>query len=283
MTTRASDTVTLDGLLKALRLPVMRREYPECARQARQQGLSYEEFLLDLVIRESEQRRANQLQRRLKEAAFPYMKPIENTELAKWPGLNAMTIRAFCECDYVRRAENVVLLGKHGTGKTHAAIAFGIEACRKGYRVWFRTAAELVNMLIEARDDRDLNRLLKKLERVDLLIIDELGYLPLAHEGAQLLFQVVSKRYERKSIMITTNLPFPEWTACFGDVNLTAALLDRVTHHCHIHEFVWESIRFMESLKRKGEKLHKIKTNSTSCSETASIKTDQTAETQSGD
>ena len=141
-----------------------------------------------------------------------------------------------------------MLLGKHGTGKTHAATVLGVEACRNGYRVGFTTAAGLVNTLIESREERQLKRYLAKLSRFELLVVDEVGYIPFSAEGAQLLFQVFSDRYEKGSVIVTSNLPFAQWTSVFGDAALTAALLDRLTHHCSIHEFKWESIRFTESL-----------------------------------
>jgi DNA replication protein DnaC len=153
------------------------------------------------------------------------------------------------DCHYITNRENIVILGKHGTGKTHAATVLGVEACRRGYRVLFTTAAHLVNLLIEAREERQLKRYLAKLSRFELLIIDEAGYIPFSAEGAQLLFQVFSDRYEKASLIVTSNLPFAQWTSTFGDAALTAALLDRLTHHCSIHEFDWESIRFTDSLR----------------------------------
>lgn len=160
-------------------------------------------------------------------------------------------MRAYAECQYISRRENVVLLGKHGTGKTHAATVFGVEACRRGYRVLLTTAAHLANTLIEAREERQLKRELARLSRYELLIIDEVGYIPFSTEGAQLLFQVFSDRYEKGSLIVTSNLAFAHWTSVFGEASLTAALLDRLTHHCAIHEFGWESIRFTDSLKQK--------------------------------
>jgi len=246
--------VLLGDCLKRLRLPAMLRDYPECARQAREDGQDYESFLLELATRELEQRQANQLQRRLKEARFPLMKTLETTDLKMWPGLNALHVKEYSEGHYIERRENLVLIGKHGTGKTHAATVLGVEACRRGHRVRFITAAQLVNTLVEAREEKELTRFLKRLQRVQLLIIDELGYIPLSTEGAQLLFQVFSERYERGSVLVTTNLTFAQWTKVFGDASLAAALLDRLTHHCDIHEFDWESIRLTESLKRRGTK-----------------------------
>jgi len=248
---RASEEVLLEDHLHRLKLPAMSRQYRECGRAARETGQSYEGYLLDLVTGEVEQRRARQLQRRLQEARFPVLKTLENTDLKKWPGLEALELREYAEGHYIVRRENILLIGKHGTGKTHAATVLGVEACRRGHRVLFATAADLVNTLLEAREERHLKRTLERLSRYQLLILDEVGYLPFSSEGAQLLFQVFSNRYEKGSMLVTSNLPFAQWTTVFGDAALTAALLDRLTHHCTIHEFDWESHRLAESLGRK--------------------------------
>ena len=241
--------ILLEDALRRLRLPAMLREYAEHSRQAREVGESHEGFLLALASRELEQRQANQVQRRLNEARFPLMKTLEKTDLKKWPGMDVMQVREYTECHYIPKRENIVILGKHGTGKTHAATVLGVEACRRGYRVLFTTAAHLVNTLIEAREERQLKRQLARLSRYEIVIIDEVGYIPFSAEGAQLLFQVFSDRYEKASLIVTSNLPFAQWTSTFGDAALTAALLDRLTHHCSIHQFDWESIRFTDSLK----------------------------------
>ena len=143
------------------------------------------------------------------------------------------------------------LIGKHGTGKTHAATVLGVEACRRGHRVLFQSASSLVNTLVEAREERQLERVFRKLARFHLIILDELGYIPFSEEAAQLLYQVFSDRYEKASLLVTSNLAFGEWTRVFGEASLTAALLDRFTHRCYIYEFDWESIRLAESLKRQ--------------------------------
>jgi DNA replication protein DnaC len=248
---RPGQTILLEETLRQLRLPTMVRDYRDAVRQATEAHEGYEAFLLALATRELEQRQTNQVSRRLREARFPLLKTLETTDLTKWPGFDAIQVRAYAECQYISRRENVVLLGKHGTGKTHAATVFGVEACRRGYRVLFTTAAHLANTLIEAREERHLKRELARLSRYDLLIIDEVGYIPFSTEGAQLLFQVFSDRYEKGSLLVTSNLAFAHWTSVFGEASLTAALLDRLTHHCAIHEFGWESIRFTDSLKRK--------------------------------
>ena len=247
---KPSEMVLLESTLKDLKLPTVRQTYTEAARQAESEGATYEVYLLDVLSREQEQRRANLIKRRIREAGFPQIKTLANTDLNKWPGFQTMKIKQLAEGGYLASRENIVLIGKHGTGKTHAALAFGIEACRQGKRVKFTTAAALVNQLLEARDQRQLANLMRKLRNVNLLILDELGYIPFSTEGARLLFQALSERNEQASTLITTNLNFSEWTEVFGDANLTAALLDRLTHRCHIQKFDWESIRFAESLSR---------------------------------
>ena len=251
---KAGDQMMLDAMLKALKLPTVRRIYGEAARQAESEGVAYEDYLLELVSREQEQRQANLIKRRLRDAGFPQMKTLADTDLSKWPGFEARKVKQLADGAYLAKKENIVLIGKHGTGKTHAALALGIEACQQGYRVKFTTAAALVNQLVETREQRNLKSLMRKLRGVNLLILDELGYIPFSTEGAQLLFQVLSERNEQASTLITTNLNFSEWTAVFGEENLTAALLDRVTHRCHIQQFDWDSVRYAESLRmREGD------------------------------
>jgi DNA replication protein DnaC len=247
---RAGEQVLLNDHLRLLRLPTMLRQYQECARQARETKEGHESFLLNLTTQELEQRQANQLKRRLHEAKFPMLKTLEATDLNKWPDFDSLQFREYVEANYISRRENLVLIGKHGTGKTHAAIVLGVEACRRGYRVLFTTAADLVNTLVEAREEKRLKNHLSRLQNYPLIIIDELGYIPFSSEGAQLLFQVFANRYERGSLLVTSNLAFAQWTTVFGDAALTAALLDRLTHHCSIHDFSWESIRFSESMQR---------------------------------
>jgi len=246
-----ADTMALEEGLTELRLPTMREEYESVARQAAESGDSCDQYLLDLVNREIDIRRAKQRVRRFLDAGFPQMKTLEKTDLSKWPGFKARDVHAYISGDYIKEKKNIVLIGKHGTGKTHAAIMLGIEAVRQGHRVRFTTAAQLVNELLEANEQAKMRRILKRLKAFPLLIVDELGYIPFSRKGAQLLFQVFSERYEHCSTLVTSNLRFAEWTHVFGDANLTAALLDRLTHHCHIHQFDWESIRFEESLKNR--------------------------------
>lgn len=247
---RASEQVLLNDHLRHLKLPAVLHQDEECARQAREASESYESFLLTLTTRELEQRQANQLRRRLYEAKLPVLKTLETTDLNKWHDFDSLQFREYVEGNYITRRENLVLIGKHRTGKTHAIIIPGVEACRHGYRVLFTTAADLVNTLVEAREEKHLKNHLSWLQKYSLVIIDELGYIPFSSEGAQLLLQVFADRYERGSVLVTSNLAFAQWTTVFGEAALTAALLDRLTHHCFIHDFNWESIRFKESMQR---------------------------------
>ena len=153
-------------------------------------------------------------------------------------------------CDWIERRENVIALGPSGTGKTHIALGLGLAACQRGMPVSFVTAASLVHELMEARDEKRLLRLQRQLAKVKLLIIDELGFVPLSKTGAELLFELVSQRYERGSTLITSNLPFEEWTETFGSKRLTGALLDRLTHHVNILEMNGESYRLNQSKSR---------------------------------
>ena len=162
-------------------------------------------------------------------------------------------VMELARCEYIDRHENVIALGPSGVGKTHIALGFGLAACQKGLKVRFTTAAALVHELMEAADEKRLIRLQKQLAGQDLLIIDELGFVPLSKTGAELLFETISQRYERGSIIITSNLPFDEWTDTFGTERLTGALLDRITHHVHILEMNGESFRLKQSRQRRNK------------------------------
>lgn len=194
-------------------------------------------------------RAENRLQRRLKEARFPLMKSLEMFHFEKAVGLDARQIRELCTCEYLKHSQNVIFLGPSGTGKTHLATGLGIEACKQGFRTRFVTGCGLVNELLEAQEERLLSRLLKRYAGYDLLILDELGDVPFSQAGAQLLFQVLAERHERKSVIVTTNLGFADWTQIFGEANLTAALLDRLTHRAAILNCSWESYRLHETLE----------------------------------
>lgn len=240
----------LNENLKALRLSTMMRNLKGYLRQAKQDKLSYEEFLLNLTEIEVQVRKENGRKRRLREAKFPLLKPLEGFNFDAAADLDARLIKDLSNCDYVKKSRNVIFMGKSGTGKTHLATALGMEACKQGVRTRFVTGCGLANELIEARDEKILARSIKRYAGYGLLIIDELGYVPFSKEGAQLIFQILAERHERKPVMITTNMGFGDWTQIFGDPNMTAALLDRITHKSHIINCTWESYRLKETLKK---------------------------------
>lgn len=248
---KQSIEILLKDSLRQLRLSAMASEFPTISRQARVQGSSYERYLLDLTEIEHSKRTESRLKRRLRGAKFPALKTLESFDLDLTPDINRQVLRELSQCEYITKKENVILIGKSGTGKTHLGIALGIEACRLGYQVCFITACHLVNELVEAQEERVLERLLKRFYKYDLLILDELGYVPFSSKGARLLFQVIGDRHEQKSTLITTNLSFDKWPQVFGDDTLTAALLDRLTHRASIIPCNWESIRLSQSMKNK--------------------------------
>ncbi len=244
--------VLLAHHLKKLRLPTFLSEHDKLARQCATEGKDHVQYLLRLCELELIERERRMIERRVKAAKFPATKSLDSFDFKVIPSLNKMLVMELARCAYVTRRENIIALGPSGTGKTHAALGLGLAACQQGMRVRFVTAAALVHELIEAVDERRLQRLQKQLAAQDLLIIDELGFVPLSKTGAELLFEVISQRYERGSIIITSNLPFDEWTETFGTERLTGAILDRLTHHVHILEMNGESFRLRESRKSKA-------------------------------
>jgi len=240
----------LDHHLKTLKLPTFLREYSKVARQCAAEGLDHVQFLARLVELELIDRERRMVERRIKAAKFPATKSLDSFDFKAIPSLNKMQVLELARCEWIERRENVIALGPSGTGKTHIALGLGLAACQKGLAVGFTTAAALVHELMEARDERRLLRLQKQLVRHKLLIIDELGFVPLSKTGAELLFETISQRYEQGAILITSNLPFDEWTETFGSERLTGALLDRLTHHVHILEMNGESYRLSQSRAR---------------------------------
>ncbi len=194
------------------------------------------------------ERRATE--RRIHAARFPVSKSLETYDFLSIPSLNKRLVVELARCEWIARRENVLALGNSGTGKTHIGLALGLAACQQGLRVRFTTAASLVHELVEARDEKRLLRYQKLLARQELLIVDELGFVPLSKTGAEMLFEVFSQRYERTSTLVTSNLPFAEWTEVFGSERLTGALLDRLTHHVHILEMNGNSFRLKNSRKK---------------------------------
>ena len=248
-----SDTpqVLLAHHLKVLKLPTFLREYDKQARQCAAEGVDYPRYLLRLAELELIARERRMIERRIKEAKFPAVKSLDSFDFLALPSLNKALVMELARSEYIGRRENIIAVGNSGTGKSHIALGLGLAACQKGLSVGFVTAAALVHELLEARDEKRLLRLQRQLASHKLLIIDELGYVPLSQTGAELLFEVFSQRYERGATIVTSNLPFDEWTSVFGSERLTGALLDRLTHHVHILEMNGESYRLAHSKRRK--------------------------------
>jgi len=240
--------------LKRLRLTTIAKCYESLADEALANKVSFQDYLCCLLEQEVQNRDVSARKHRISEAKFPALKTIDTFNFDEIPSLDKGLVLKLSKGQYISAAENVVFIGGQGTGKTHLAIALGMEACNKKKRVRFFTTADLVHQLLEARDEKQLLRYQEQLLRYDLLILDELGMLEstmnYSQDGSNLLYQVISARYERHSTLITTNLDFEEWGSAFGTKKLTAALLDRLTHRCHIVQANGESYRFKESLRR---------------------------------
>ena len=245
--------VLLEHHLKKLKLPTMLRESEKTARQCAREKVDHIGFLLRLAEAELIEREQRATQRRIKAARFPMIKTLESFDFKAIPSLNKMLTLELARCEYITRRQNVLAVGNSGTGKTHIALALGLAACQKGFKVRFATAAGMVNEMIEAKDEKKLLRLQKQLARLDLLIIDEMGFVPFSKTAAELLFELISHRYERASVMITSNLPFDEWPDVFGSERLTGALLDRLTHHVNILEMNGDSYRLKDSKRKKAK------------------------------
>ncbi len=243
--------VLLAHHLKALKLPTFLREHDKLARQCAAEGADHVRYLLRLAELELIEREGRMVERRIRAARFPTVKSLDGFDFPAVPSLNKALVLELARGGYIERRENVIALGNSGTGKTHIALGLGLAACQRGMSVGFATAAALVHELLEARDEKRLLRLQKQLAGYQLLIIDELGFVPLSKSGAELMFEVFSQRYERGSTLVTSNLPFDEWTEVLGSERLTGALLDRLTHHVHILEMNGESYRLAQSKQRR--------------------------------
>ena len=243
-------TVLLEHCLKQLKLPTMLREYAAVAAVCGRENQPFESFLLQLCERELIERQQRATERRIKAASLPTLKTIESFDFTQQRGIKEALVRELLVGEFIDRNENVLLIGNSGTGKTHLAIALALAACHEGRAVRFFGVTALVTQLLEAREDRRLERMLKQLGRQDLIVLDELGYVPFTKAGAELLFEVVSRAYERQSLIITTNLPFEQWPEVCGSERLTGAMLDRLTHRVHIVEANGESYRLRDSQRR---------------------------------
>ena len=250
MTTTKS-TVLVKHHLKQLKLPTMHAECEKTAARAGSENLDHLAFLLALCELELIDRERRAAERRLKAARFPSHKTLEAFDFRARPSVNKPLVLELIKGEYLDRRENILLVGPSGTGKTHLATALAVAACGQGKRVRFFRVTELITLLLEAREERQLLRLRGQLAKLDLLVLDELGYVPASKAGAELLFDVIANAYERHSVIVTTNLPFENWTEVLGSERLTGAALDRLTHRCHILETKGESYRLTEAKQRR--------------------------------
>jgi DNA replication protein DnaC len=239
--------------LKALKLPAFAASYRGLVRRANDGGWDYEDFLTELLDAELRSREQRTAKRRLKEAKFPEIKTLEQLDYDAPRGISKQKIAELSRCEFLTEARDSIIAGPVGTGKTHVAISIGVEAARRRFKVAFYRAADLVRLLTESRDERTLTALHRRIRRVDLLILDELGFVPFERAGGELLFDLLSERHEMRSTMITTNLAFGEWVRIFGDEKLTMALLDRLGgHNAHILTTHGESYRTRRRAEKEG-------------------------------
>ncbi len=254
-TTETKSTVLLKHHLKALRLPTMHAECQKIAERAAADNADHLAFLLQLCELELIERERKASERRLKLARFPAHKLLDEFDFAARPSVNKPLLLQLLQGDYLDQRENIILVGPSGTGKTHLAISLGVAACGQGKKVRFFRVTELITLLLEAKEERQLLRLRHQLGKLDLLILDELGYVPASKAGAELVFDVIASAYERNSMVVTTNLPFENWTEVLGSERLTGAALDRLTHRCHILETKGESYRLQDAKRRRRAKV----------------------------
>ena len=244
----------LESYCKTLKLPTVLREFGRLARECAQKDRGYAHFLQAVLELEVQNRVAKAAERRLREAGFPTEKDMAGFDFSAVPRVNKKLVLELAQGEYLRRRESVVLVGPPGVGKTHLAIALGREACRRGFRAKYHTAGDLATAYVEARESRTVLRLERAIERRDLIVLDELGYVPLGRPEAEHLFGFFSKCYERTSVIVTTNLPFSQWPQVFGgDERMTGALLDRLTHRVHVVEMKGESYRLASGRRGRGK------------------------------
>lgn len=254
MANTTKSTVLLKHHLKQLKLPTMLSECEKIAARAAKDNHDHLAFLLQLCELELIDRERRAAERRLKAAKFPTHKTLDTFDFAARPSVKKPLVLQLVKGEYLQQRENLLLVGPSGTGKTHLAIALGIAACSLGKKVRFWRVTELITTLLEAKEERQLLRVRAQIAKLDLLILDELGYVPASKAGAELLFDVIATTYERNSVIVTTNLPFENWTEVLGNERLTGAALDRLTHRCHILETKGESYRLQEAKRRRTKR-----------------------------
>lgn len=242
---------TIQDYARQLRLPTLGAQFQALSEESTRQGQSHLSYLEALLEAEMEERERNAVARRILEAHFPKVKTLAEFDFEKAPRIPVALIRSLAEGGYMSRSEPVVFLGDAGTGKTHLATGLAVAACRQRKRVRFTTAASLVNELVEAGNKSELSRITGRWTRYELIVIDEMGYVAIPESAAELLFQVISGRSERAALIVTTNLPFSEWTTMFPNARLCKAMIDRLTDQAHIIETGTESYRFRRTLERR--------------------------------
>ena len=249
--TETKSTVLLKHHLKALKLPTMHAECEKIAQRCASDNADHLAYLLQLCELELIERERKAAERKLKMARFPAHKLLDEFDFQARPSINKPLLLELVKGEYLDKRENILLVGPSGTGKSHLATSLGMAACAQGRKVRFFRVTELITLLLEAKEERQLLRMRQQLGKLDLLILDELGYVPASKAGAELLFDVIATAYERNSLIVTTNLPFANWTEVLGSERLTGAALDRLTHRCHILETKGESYRLRDAKRRR--------------------------------
>jgi len=253
--TETKSTVLVKHHLKTLKLPTMHNECEKTAARAAKENLDHLAYLLALCELELVDRERRAAERRLKAARFPAAKTLDEFDFTAQPSINKPLVLELAKGNWIDKRENLLIVGASGTGKTHLATALAMAACLRGRKVRFFRVTELITTMLEARDEKALLRLRAQLAKQQLIVLDELGYVPASKAGAELLFDLIGSAYERQSLIVTTNLPFENWTEVLGSERLTGAALDRLTHRCHILEAKGESYRLQDAKRRRRNKI----------------------------